>query len=76
MFREDRYEFVVFEDESLPGQLFALEEDPKEERNLIDVPEPRTAAERMVEQHVRPFLKTSPLRPHPSLIARLRRGRG
>jgi hypothetical protein len=30
----------------------------------------------MVEQHVRPFLKTSPLRPHPSLIARLRRGRG
>ena len=71
MFREDRYKLVVFEDESLPGQLFDLEEDPLEERNLIDDPAASSVVERMVGERVRPFLSTSPRRPHPSLIERL-----
>ena len=62
---------VVFEDESLPGQLFDLEQDPLEEHNLIDAPEASPVVERLVEQRVRPFLATSPRRPHPALVRRL-----
>jgi len=71
MFREGRYKLVVFEDDSLPGQLFDLEEDPLEERNLIDAPAASPIVERMMEERVRPFLATSPQRPHPGLIERL-----
>ena len=71
MFREDRYKLVVFEDELLPGQLFDLEEDPLEEHNQIAAPEAAPIIERLIERHARPFLATSPLRPHPGLIERL-----
>ena len=71
MFREDRYKLVVFEDESLPGQLFDLEEDPLEEHNRINAPEAAPIVARMLEEHVRPFLATPPRRPHRGLIERL-----
>ena len=73
MFREDRYKLVVYEDDLLAGQLFDLEHDPNEERNLIADAEAAPVLERMLEQHVRPFLATPAQRPHESLITRLRR---
>ena len=75
MFREDRYKLVVYEDDSAAGQLFDLAEDPLEERNLIDAKAAAPVLERMMEQHVRPFLATSPARPHPGLVERLNENR-
>lgn len=73
MFRDPRHKLVVYEDELLPGQLFDLAEDPREESNLIDDPDAAPVLERLMEEQVRPFLATPARRPHEDLITRLRR---
>jgi arylsulfatase len=77
MFLADRYKLVVFEDTLEAGQLFDEIEDPAEDRNLFGDLAYKKIVDTMLEEHVRPFFKTTPVRPHPTLVARLAaRGRG
>jgi arylsulfatase len=71
MFLADRYKLVVFEDTLEVGQLFDEMDDPAENRNLCGDPAYAKIVNTMLEEHVRPFFKTAPLRPHPALVARL-----
>ena len=71
MFLADRYKLVVFEDTLEPGQLFDEIEDPSEDRNLCGDPAYAKIVDTMLEEHVRPFFKSAPVRPHPPLVARL-----
>ena len=70
MFKTDRYKLVVYEDERTPAQLFDSETDPLEDDNLVDDPKHADVVEGMMDEHVLPFLKYRPLRPHRSLIER------
>ena len=70
MFKTGRYKLVVYEDERTPAQLFDSETDPLEDNNLVDDPEHADVVEGMMDEHVLPFLKHRPLRPHRSLIER------
>ena len=65
-FETNRYKMVVDEDAVTPCQLFDLEEDPLEDRNVVDDPASKHVVEELLERHVRPFLRTPPARPHPS----------
>ncbi|MGH7779384.1 MAG: sulfatase family protein [Candidatus Binataceae bacterium] len=71
MFLADRYKLVVFEDTLEPGQLFDEIEDPAEDRNLCGDPAYAKVIDAMHEEHVAPFFKTAPLRPHPGLTSRI-----
>jgi hypothetical protein len=42
-----------------------MQQDPSEDHNLIKDPASRGIVDAMMEGHVRPFLSTAPLRPHP-----------
>lgn len=71
MFLSGSCKIIVFEDTQEVGQLFDLTIDPDENRNLRDDPAYTKIVGAMLEQHVRPFFRTAPLRPHPTLISRL-----
>jgi arylsulfatase A-like enzyme len=68
VFETARYKLVVDEDACAPCQLFDLDEDPHEDTNLV--PDPRSAhvVEEIMDTHVRPFFRTPPARPHPSMF--------
>lgn len=65
MFLTERHKLVVYEDDLLPVALFDMQQDPSEDHNLIKDQASRGIVEAMMEGHVRPFLSTTPLRPHP-----------
>ena len=65
-FETDHYRLVVDEDAGTPCQLFDLRADPVEDHNLLSDPAHRPVVDELLETFVRPFLATSPARPHPS----------
>ncbi len=67
-FMTNGHKLVVDEDAVAPCQLFDLVEDPLEDRNLVDDPASKTVVDELMERHVRPFLRTPPARPHPSVF--------
>ena len=64
-FVTDRYKLVVDEDRVAPCQLFDLHTDPTEDHDLVADPDAKAVVDELMETHVRPFLATPPLRPHP-----------
>ena len=72
MVLEGPHKLVVYEDELLAVQLFDLEADPAEDRNLIADPAYAQVVRRLMDTRVRPFLATPPLRPHPDMVQRSR----
>jgi arylsulfatase A-like enzyme len=68
VFETDRYKLVVDEDACAPCQLFDLTEDPLEDTNLVPEPQATQVVEEIMERHVRPFFRTPPARPHPSVF--------
>jgi len=67
-FETDRYKLVVDEDALSPCQLFDLVEDPSEDHNLVADPEAKAVVAQLMNDYVRPFFRTPPARPHPSLF--------
>ena len=67
-FETARHKLVVDEDACAPCQLFDLAEDPAEDNNLLLDPQSADIVEELMEVHVRPFFRTAPARPHPSLF--------
>jgi len=70
MVRTGRHKLVVHEDDLAPGQLFDLERDPLENRNLVDDAASAPVLAELMGRYVRPFLATRPLRPHRTLVER------
>ncbi len=68
VFESARYKLVVDEDACSPCQLFDLDEDPYEDINLVPDPQSADVVEEIMDTHVRPFFRTPPARPHPSLF--------
>jgi choline-sulfatase len=68
-FETERYKVVVDEDRCEPCQLFDLEADPAEDENLVASTAHAPVLDDLMETHVRPFLKVTPTRPHPSPFA-------
>ena len=68
VFETDRYKLVVDEDAVAPCQLFDLDEDPAEDHDLLPDPAAAPIVAELMETHVRPFFRTAPARPHPSLF--------
>ncbi|MGO9854886.1 MAG: sulfatase [Acidimicrobiales bacterium] len=68
VFETDRYKLVVDEDAVAPCQLFDLHEDPAEDHDLLPDPQAAPIVEELMETRVRPFFRTAPARPHPSLF--------
>ena len=56
-----------------PCQLFDLAEDPAEDHDLLPDPAAAPSSEEIMETHVRPFFRTPPARPHPSIFTGGRR---
>ena len=69
-FESERHKLVVDEDALSPCQLFDLAADPHEDHNLVGDPEARAVVDELMELHVRPFFRTPPARPHPSMFTR------
>ena len=67
-FETNRYKMVVDEDAVTPCQLFDLEEDPLEDHNIVVDPASKHVVDELMERYVRPFLRTPPARPHPSVF--------
>ena len=67
-FETDRYKLVVDEDAVAPCQLFDLHEDPAEDHDLLPDPLSAAVVDELMETRVRPFFRTGPARPHPSLF--------
>jgi arylsulfatase len=67
-FETSWHKLVVDEDALSPCQLFDLAEDPEEDHNLVGVPEAGSIVDELMEVHVRPFFRTSPVRLHPSIF--------
>jgi arylsulfatase A-like enzyme len=67
-FETEGHKLVVDEDAVSACQLFDLREDPEEDRNLLADPRSRMLADDIMEAHVRPFFRTPPARPHPSIF--------
>ncbi len=67
-FETDRYRLVVDEDAVAPCQLFDLDEDPAEDHDLLPDPHVAPIVAELMETRVRPFFRTAPARPHPSLF--------
>ncbi len=65
-FETERYKLVVDEDALAPCQLFDRRDDPDEDHNRVADPELSGVLEQLMEERVRPFLATAPLRNHPS----------
>jgi arylsulfatase len=68
VFETERYKLVVDEDAVSPCQLFDLREDPAEDHDLLPDPLAAPVADELMEAHVRPFFRTPPARPQPSLF--------
>ena len=68
VFETARYKLVVDEDACAPCQLFDLDEDPHEDTNLVPDPQSAHVVEGIMDTHVRPFFRTPPARPHPSMF--------
>ncbi|HTU37023.1 MAG TPA: sulfatase-like hydrolase/transferase [Acidimicrobiales bacterium] len=68
VFETDRYKLVVDEDACSPCQLFDLSDDPHEDTNLVADPQSADVVGELMESYVRPFFRTPPARPHPSLF--------
>jgi choline-sulfatase len=68
VFETERHKLVVDEDAVSPCQLFDLFEDPWEDHNLVTDLDAGGVVEELMELHVRPFFRTAPARPHPSLF--------
>jgi len=67
-FETDQHKLVVDEDALEPCQFFDLVDDPNEDHNLLVDPEVKEVVEPLMNEHVRPFFRTPPARPHPSLF--------
>jgi arylsulfatase len=67
-FETQGYKLVVDEDAVAPCQLFDLVEDPLEDHNLAGDLASKAVVDELMERHVRPFLRTPPARPHPSVF--------
>jgi choline-sulfatase len=67
-FETEGHKLVVDEDAVSVCQLFDLREDPEEDHDLLDDPRSRALADEIIETHVRPFFRTPPARPHPSVF--------
>jgi len=67
-FETERYKLVVDEDALAPCQLFDLHQDPAEDHDLLPDPLAALVLEELMETAVRPFFRTPPARPHPSLF--------
>jgi arylsulfatase len=65
-FETERHKLVVDEDSMTPCQLFDLKEDPAEDHDRLCDPECAPVVDDIMESIVRPFLATSPARPHES----------
>jgi hypothetical protein len=59
---------VVDEDALAPCQLFDLSEDAAEDHDLLPDPLAGPVVEEIMETHVRPFFRTPPARPIPSIF--------
>jgi choline-sulfatase len=68
VFETERHKLVVDEDALAPCQLFDLAEDPREDHNLVADPDARGVLDELMETYVRPFFRTPPARPHPSMF--------
>lgn len=67
-FETSGYKLVVDEDAVTPCQLFDLVEDPFEDRNLVEDTVSKPVVDELMERHVRPFFRTPPARPQPSVF--------
>jgi choline-sulfatase len=67
-FMTEEYKLVVDEDALEPCQLFSLEDDPNEDDDRLGDPTCQATIECLMETVVRPFLRTPPARPHPSIF--------
>ena len=67
-FETARHKLVVDEDACSPCQLFDLVEDPAEDHNLLPDPQAAAIVEELMDTYVRPFFRTPPARPQPSLF--------
>jgi arylsulfatase len=67
-FETDQYKLVVDEDAGAPCQLFDLREDPNEDHDLLSDPQSKPTVDQLMESSVRPFFRSPPARPHPSLF--------
>jgi choline-sulfatase len=67
-FETERYKLVVDEDALEPCQLFDLSEDAAEDDNLLPDPAAGPVVDEIMETHVRPFFRTPPARPIPSIF--------
>jgi arylsulfatase A-like enzyme len=67
-FETDRYRLVVDEDAVTPCQLFDLVEDPAEDHDLLPDQQASSIVECLMDEHVRPFFRTAPARPTPSIF--------
>ncbi len=67
-FETDRYKIVVDEDACVPCQLFDLHDDPDEDVDLLADPHAASVVDQLMEEHVRPFFRTPPARPHDSIF--------
>jgi choline-sulfatase len=68
-FETEGHRLVVEEDSATPCQLFDLADDPAEDHNRVGDPACAALVEELMAAHVRPFLATPPVRPHPSPFA-------
>jgi choline-sulfatase len=68
-FETERYKLVVDEDACEPCQLFDLRDDPNEDHDLLPDPAARPTVDELMDAHVRPFLRTTPVRPHANPFA-------
>jgi choline-sulfatase len=68
VFETERHKLVVDEDACEPCQLFDLLEDPAEDYDLVRDPASADVVGELMETHVRPFFRTPPARPHPSIF--------
>jgi len=67
-FVTDEYKLVVDEDALEPCQLFSLQDDPNEDEDCLGDPTCNATIDGLMETVVRPFLRTPPARPHPSIF--------
>ena len=67
-FMTDQFKLVVDEDALEPCQLFSLQDDPNEDDDRLDDPTCKAVIDGLMETVVRPFLRTPPARPHPSIF--------
>ncbi len=72
MVRTPTHKLVFHEDTLEPVQLFALDEDPTEDVNLVRDGSARDVLEELLETRVRPFLKNGRRKPGPGVFERAR----